>query len=86
MAPPAENLHMALRDGDWKLLASGDFKHLELYDLRSDPRETLDRKAQEPARFQAMRRRLESLNAEVEREGPDWWKRLSPDGGGPLRK
>ena len=86
MTPPAENLHMALRDGDWKLLASRDFKHLELYDLRSDPRETTDRKAQEPARFQAMRRRLELLNAEVEREGPDWWKRLSPNGGGPLRK
>src|SRR4051794_1218271 len=35
MAPPAEDLQMALRDGDWKLLASRDFTHMELYDLKS---------------------------------------------------
>jgi hypothetical protein len=32
-----------------------------------------------------MKKRLESLNAEIEREGPDWWRRLSPNGGGPLK-
>jgi arylsulfatase A-like enzyme len=86
MAPPRENLHMALRDGNWKLLASQDFTHLELYNLAADLRETTDRSAAEPGRLLALRQRLEALNAEVEREGPDWWRRLSPDGGQPLPK
>ena len=37
MAPAEENLHMALRDGDWKLLASQDFSHVELYNLEGRP-------------------------------------------------
>jgi hypothetical protein len=86
MAPAREDLHMALREGDWKLLASRDFQHLELYNLKLDPRETEDLKAAEPGRFLEMRRRLEALNSEIEREGPDWWKRLNPDGGGPFAK
>jgi arylsulfatase A len=86
MAPPRENLHMALREGDWKVLASQDFAHLELYNLNADPRETTDLAAAEPERLRALRARLEALNAEVEREGPDWWKRLNPNGGGPLKK
>jgi hypothetical protein len=86
MAPPREDLHMTLRDGNWKLLASQDFTHLELYDLAADPRETRDLSAAEPGRLLALRRRLEALNAEVEREGPDWWRQLSPDGGRPPKK
>src|SRR5262249_61905400 len=45
MAPPREGLHMALRDGNWKLLASQDFAHLGLYDLAADPPEATDRAA-----------------------------------------
>ena len=56
MAPPKENLHMALRDGDWKLLASQDLTHLELYNLKADPQETNDLKAKEPERFGACAR------------------------------
>jgi arylsulfatase A-like enzyme len=86
MAPPKENLHVAMRDGDWKLLASQDFTNFELYNLKADPQEKADLKAKEPDRFAAMRDRLGALNAEVEKEGPDWWKRLSPNGGGPVKK
>ena len=42
MAPPKENLHMAMRDGDWKLLASQDFSHVEFYNLKADPEEKTD--------------------------------------------
>ena len=77
---------MALRDGDWKLLASRDFNHLELYNLEGRPARDDGPRGEGARRFQAMRRRLELLNSEVEHEGPDWWKRLSPNGGGPLRK
>jgi len=86
MAPPKEDLHMALRDGDWKLLASQDLTHFELYNLKADPQEKNDLKAKETERFGALRERLEKLNTEIEKEGPDWWKRLSPNGGGPVKK
>jgi arylsulfatase A-like enzyme len=86
MAPPKENLHLALRDGDWKLLASQDFTHFELYNLKADPQEKTDLKAKEAERFAALRGTLAKLNAEIEQEGPDWWKRLSPNGGGPVKK
>ena len=84
MAPPRENLQMAFRDGDWKLLASRDFSHLELYNLKADPRETTNLKDKEPKRVLALRKRLETLNTEIEKEGPDWWKRVNPNGGGRL--
>jgi arylsulfatase A len=86
MAPPKENLHMALRDGDWKLLASQDLTHFELYSLKADPQEKNDLAAKEIERFGRMRATLQNLNAEIEKEGPDWWKRLSPNGGGPLKR
>ena len=84
MAP--NNLHVAMRDGDWKVIASQDFAKVELYDLKADPRETKELGAKEPERLAAMTKRLKELNAEIEKEGPDWWKRLSPNGGGPLKK
>jgi hypothetical protein len=85
MAPAEENLQMALRDGDWKLLASRDFSHVELYNLKADPGEKSELGAKEAARLGAMRATLEKWNAEIEREGPDWWKRLNPNGGGPIK-
>ena len=33
-----------------------------------------------------LRKELAALTAEVDAEGPDWWKRLSPNGGGPAKK
>ena len=86
MAPPKENRTMALREGDWKLLASQDLSHFELYNLKSDPHEQTDLKAAEAERFGALRKTLVQLSAEIEKEGPDWWKRLSPNGGGPVKK
>jgi arylsulfatase A len=84
MAP--NNLHMALRDGDWKLLASQDFSKIELYNLHADPKEEAELGAREPERLAAMTKQLKALNAEIEKEGPDWWKRLSPNGGGVIKK
>lgn len=81
MAPPKENLQIAMRDGDWKLLASQDFQNLKLYNLKKDPSESKDLKTVEPDRLAQMLTRLQSLNQEIEKEGPDWWKRLNPNGG-----
>jgi arylsulfatase A len=84
MAP--YGLHLALRRDNWKLLASRDFSKFELYNLKADPRETTDLCEREPKIFAAMRQELAQLNAQVEAEGPDWWKRLNPNGGGPPQK
>jgi arylsulfatase A len=86
MAPAAEGLHMAMRQGDWKILASQDLKKFELYNLKDDAKETTDLKDKETERFEKMRKDLEALNAEIEKEGPDWWKRLNPDGARPPGK
>ncbi|MBX6313625.1 MAG: sulfatase-like hydrolase/transferase [Isosphaeraceae bacterium] len=84
MAP--NNLHLALRRGNWKILASQDFNKFELYNLKADPNETTDLKETEKERFERLRKELEAHNAQVEAEGPDWWKRLSPNGGRPVQK
>lgn len=85
-------LHMAdgpmkivMRDGDWKILASQNLARFELYNLAADRGETTDLKDKESERFAAMRKQLEKLNAQIEAEGPDWWKRLSADGGNRIK-
>jgi arylsulfatase A len=83
MAP--NNLHMTMRVGDWKILASQDFTKFELYNLKSDPKESTDLKETEKERFAELKRNLIDHNAAIEKEGPDWWKRLNPNGGGPLK-
>jgi arylsulfatase A-like enzyme len=82
MAP--NGIHVAMREGDWKILAPRDLSRFELYDLSKDPGETKDLAAAEPQRLAAMKEKLTSLNREIEAEGPDWWKRLSDDGARPV--
>jgi arylsulfatase A len=77
----APNMKMAMRVGDWKILADEAMQKFELYDLKNDPKETQDRQSQEVARFAQMRTQLMQHVAAVDSEGPDWWKRLSPNGG-----
>lgn len=56
---------LALRDGDWKLLAHIGFDHLELYNVRRDESETVNLAAQHPARVNAMLRRLRQTYQEI---------------------
>jgi arylsulfatase A-like enzyme len=77
---------MALRDGDWKILVAQDFSKVELYNLKADPKEATELSEKKPERLAAMTKRLKELTAEVEKERPDWWKRLSPNGSGPVKK
>ncbi|HEY1191952.1 MAG TPA: sulfatase-like hydrolase/transferase [Gemmata sp.] len=84
MAP--NNLHMALRDGDWKVIASRDFSKVELYNLKTDPKESRELSTTETEKLAALTKKLKEVNAGVAKEGPDWWKRLSPNGGGPIKK
>jgi len=63
---------IALRDGDWKLLANADLSRFELYNLRSDISEKRDLAASEPERLAALSAKLRQLHAEVKAEGPTW--------------
>ena len=86
MAPPREKVTMAMRDGDFKVLASRDLSTVEIYNLKADPGEKDNLATKDSTRLAAMRDRLKEFNGQVEAEGPDWWKRLSPNGGGPVKK
>ena len=55
----------AVRAGDWKLLEYFEDGRVELYDLASDPGETRDLAATEPARAAALRERLVRWRTEV---------------------
>ncbi len=65
---------IALRDGDWKILASEKLSDFELYNLAADPHETTDLAAKVPEKLAALKETLTKLNAEIEAEGPDWWR------------
>ena len=65
---------MALRQGDYKLLAGSGVNAYQLHNLRDDRAETHNLVEEEPERFDAMRRELTRLNAEIEAEGPHWWE------------
>ena len=67
-------LHMAMRDGDYKILASTDQTKFELYNIAKDPQETDELSTEEPERFAAMKAALRKLNTEIEAEGPDWFQ------------
>jgi arylsulfatase A-like enzyme len=76
----------ALRDGDWKLLASHKFTRSALFNLQKDPGETTDLKEREPERFAAMRDQIIRHNAAVAADAPSWPKNLDPNGALPRRR
>ena len=64
----------AMRSGDWKIVANEPLTRFELYHLGKDPHEENNLADREPEKFAEMRESLKNLNAEIEAEGPDWWK------------
>jgi len=79
----APNMKIAMRVDDWKILANETLTEFELYNLKTDEKETNDLKDKEPAMFATLKAQLIQHNAGIDAEGPDWWKRLSPNGGKP---
>jgi arylsulfatase A len=65
---------VAMRDGDWKILADLGFTQFELYHLGNDPKETQNLADKHPDKLDELRDRLRKLHDEIEKEGPDWWK------------
>ncbi len=65
---------LAYREGDWKLVADDPPTMPKLYNLADDQAEADDRAASEPQRLAAMLERLAKHTAEVEADGPGWWR------------
>ena len=63
---------VALRDGDWKILAPADLKTFELYNLKGDAAEANDLAAKEPERVRALASTMIRLYNEIKVEGPVW--------------
>jgi len=66
-----------MRIGDWKIVADEPLTKFELYNLKNDVQEKSDLASAEPAKLAEMTAALKKLNAEIEAEGPDWWKNTS---------
>jgi arylsulfatase A len=69
-----EEFKIAMREGDYTLLANPALSKFELYNLKTDPKQTMNLTEKEADRFAAMRKTLIQLNTEIEKEGPPWWK------------
>jgi len=63
---------VAIRSGDWKLLANDDLSTFELYNLQNDIAETQNLAASEPSRLSEMATQLRKLHSEVKAESPSW--------------
>jgi arylsulfatase A len=72
--PAADSMKIAMRKGDWKILADVKLTKFELYNLRSDPKEATELSNQEPKVLVEMKQALIDLNTQIEREGPTWWQ------------
>jgi len=63
---------VAMRHGDWKILADGDLETFELYNLKEDLTESNDLSEQQPQRLRSMAETLQALHREIDAEGPTW--------------
>lgn len=70
-----EPLKMALRIGDWKILADDSLQQFELYNLKDDPQEKAELSTSQPAKLAELKSAIVKLNAELKAEGPNWGKK-----------
>ena len=66
--PLAEGPEMALRDGDWKILADGKLTKFELYNIKEDWQEKENLAAGQPARLEELKRELVKVVAGIQEE------------------
>jgi len=63
---------VAMRQGDFKILADNEMTKFELYNLRKDIAEEHNLAESQPERLEAMKKTLAQLHTEIDAEGPVW--------------
>ncbi len=63
---------VAMRQGDWKILADNKMTRFELYNLAEDIAERNNLADSRPDRLEAMKRILVTLHNQIDKEGPKW--------------
>lgn len=66
---------VALRIGDWKIVANDSLTEFEMYNMREDWKELEELSEKFPAKFEEMKKAIIAMDREVLAEGPDWWKK-----------
>jgi arylsulfatase A-like enzyme len=77
--PGGATPYSAVRNGDWRLVEFFEDHRVELYNLRTDPQETKDLTAAEPARADALRRQLHGWRQRVGAQLPTPNPNYAPD-------
>ncbi|UCG47008.1 MAG: sulfatase-like hydrolase/transferase [Phycisphaerales bacterium] len=70
--------NVAMRQGDWKILADNKMTKFRLYNLAEDIAEKHNVAESYPEKTASMKQTLIRLNAEIEREGPKWDSKWKP--------
>ncbi|VGO13208.1 Arylsulfatase [Pontiella desulfatans] len=81
------NERVAMRVGDWKMIADETLTKFQLYEVQKDWKEENDLATKMPEKTEEMKRILLKLWADIEKEGPrEWWEseRQKPSRGGKL--
>jgi hypothetical protein len=63
---------VAMRQGDWKVLANEDLTRFELYNLARYLAEEHDMTRIEPTRLAQMKKTLKTLHTQIAAEAPQW--------------
>ena len=73
------DIHVALRDGEWKILGNASLDKFQLYHIEKDWQEKFDLASSNPKKLAELKEKLLRVHAQVEKEGPsDWWKNEKP--------
>lgn len=70
-------MKVAMRQGDWKIIANEAMNQFELFNLKDDPQEKEILNEKNKSRLEEMTLGIKNLNREIEAEGPPWWKNYS---------
>ncbi|MBT5691264.1 MAG: sulfatase-like hydrolase/transferase [Opitutae bacterium] len=75
------NIHVALRDGEWKILGNETLEKFQLYHIENDWQEKHDLAESNPEKLAQMKQKLLEVHTQIEKEGPSkWWKNEAPRG------
>jgi arylsulfatase A len=68
-------IHVALREGDWKILANTSLDRFQLYNIEKDWKEEHEVSEKFPDKLEVLKKKLLAVHKQVEREGPrEWWE------------